>query len=259
MKDAQLQTRNEEIQRLFKEGKKRNELAALFGLSYSYITMITRGDEYIEGMKKATQLKNKEARSEYRKQFGIRRKCLICGDEFIVRAGKQARCEKHKHMMIRPQYQKKEPAERTCFCGAKFMAVRKRVYCDEHYNRIRVLGGRDRNREIVRIMHGDKCDDCKTPWVPGHRRYDIHHKVNCGQRSKSYDQPTDPELMVLCHKCHMANHGLKRLKEHKEKITDNTKRAARALFFAGMTRGEIAKVLNVSQTSVWLWCAGISL
>jgi len=66
------------------------------------------------------------------------------------------------------------------------------------------MGGRERNREIVRIRDKFTCQDCGNVWQEGKRRFDIHHLNGlCGKKSRLYDKMDSLDgLITLCHKCH---------------------------------------------------------
>lgn len=68
----------------------------------------------------------------------------------------------------------------------------------------KIIKGRDRTRELVRIRDRHLCQDCGQKWEEGKRKFDIHHLNGlCGKKSRSYDKVSDMEgLVTLCHKCH---------------------------------------------------------
>lgn len=76
--------------------------------------------------------------------------------------------------------------------------------------KIRASGGRDFNREIVRMRDGYTCQLCKTKWIEGHRRFDVHHidEVMDGKSHEkgitAYDSENMDKLITLCHRCHMG-------------------------------------------------------
>ena len=76
--------------------------------------------------------------------------------------------------------------------------------------------GRDHTRELVRHRDNYTCQTCKKVWVPGMRRFDVHHLHGvCGQKSLSYDHKRDiKNLLTLCHKCHF-NHPQHTIKGRK--------------------------------------------
>lgn len=67
------------------------------------------------------------------------------------------------------------------------------------------IQGMDVIREMIRIRDCHKCQSCWKEWIPGQRRFDIHHLNGlCGKRSRSYDKVRDIEnCITLCHKCHL--------------------------------------------------------
>lgn len=66
------------------------------------------------------------------------------------------------------------------------------------------VSGIQYTREIVRIRDKRTCQDCKKKWVPGTKRFDVHHLNGlCGKRSTTYESVKDlTGLITLCHKCH---------------------------------------------------------
>lgn len=79
-----------------------------------------------------------------------------------------------------------------------------------------ITGGRDLNREKVRIRDKHTCQDCKRVWDGKERRFDVHHLNNlCGKKSRSYDKVSEiHDLITLCHKCHFNR------PEHTSKISN---------------------------------------
>ena len=65
--------------------------------------------------------------------------------------------------------------------------------------------GRDAVREAVRKRDNYTCQACGKIWVPGQRRFDVHHLDGiCGKKSRGYDKVKDDssKLVCVCHKCH---------------------------------------------------------
>lgn len=62
----------------------------------------------------------------------------------------------------------------------------------------------DRTREARRLIDKHTCQCCGKKWIPGKRRFDIHHIEGvCGKKSRKYDSIKDlDKLLTLCHKCH---------------------------------------------------------
>lgn len=88
-----------------------------------------------------------------------------------------------------------------------------------------LVDGMDRTREVVRIRDNHTCQKCKKKWIPGRRRFDIHHlNGKCGRYSRSYDNiDSIHALITYCHKCHMS------LDEVRKKMINKTGRWKEAL------------------------------
>ena len=83
-------------------------------------------------------------------------------------------------------------------------------YTQETVARMRILKGRERTREMVRLRDNYTCQDCgarRTYKQSRHlkkRLFDVHHLNGvCGKMSRGYDRVSDiKNLITLCHKCH---------------------------------------------------------
>lgn len=107
----------------------------------------------------------------------------------------------------------KQKQSMKCKLCNKAVTDKKCKYCLRCQIHLDGLSGRDKTREMVRIKNGHKCELCKKKWKLGMRRFDIHHAQNdlCGKKSKGYDRVTEMEgLQVLCHKCHLNLHSVRR-------------------------------------------------
>jgi len=107
--------------------------------------------------------------------------------------------------------ERNRPVNVPCFtCKIEFQvpAFRERnsrrrlcLTCGTHLS---LFEGRERTREMRRMLDKHTCQDCGRIWGIGERRFDIHH-INglCGKKSKKYDKTIDLHtLTTLCHKCH---------------------------------------------------------
>jgi len=74
------------------------------------------------------------------------------------------------------------------------------------------LEGKDFLKEKARIRDHYTCQKCGKVWVPGTRRFDVHHKnfIPSQTVAMKYSKNKDLDrLITLCHRCHMN------LPEHK--------------------------------------------
>jgi len=84
----------------------------------------------------------------------------------------------------------------------------KRKYLGFPNVKIKLEGGRDFIRELIRIRDRYTCQKCKKKWLKGRRRFDVHHadkkeegkshNKNCVSRDKKMLD----RMITLCHKCH---------------------------------------------------------
>lgn len=66
-------------------------------------------------------------------------------------------------------------------------------------------GGLDYVREEVRTRDNFTCQMCLKQWIPGERRYDVHHLDERMESIKDiqYDRDNQDKLVTLCHRCHL--------------------------------------------------------
>ncbi len=137
----------------------------------------------------------------------------------------------------------------------KPIAVGHRKWCEKCAGFLKEInGGRDLNREKVRIRQNHQCQNCRKKWKIETRRFDIHHLQGlCGKKSRGYDQPeSDDKLLVLCHRCHMARHALdNQLSGVSYKTILVGKRERIEKLLTTRTYDEVGKLLGVSQAAVW--------
>jgi hypothetical protein len=89
---------------------------------------------------------------------------------------------------LKPNNLEREPAERLV----------------DRYPQLRILKGREYNRELVRIRDNHTCQLCGYKWKEGERRLDIHHLDCKKEKTRQYDRPIEFRNMItLCHKCHL--------------------------------------------------------
>lgn len=112
-------------------------------------------------------------------------------------------------------------------------------------------GGRDLNREKVRIRFGHKCFKCGKKWQKGTRRLHVHHLDGlCGIKSRKYDNPKEIlRLRPVCAKCHKSYiHPSK----HREKLTSESDiQQVRQMIARGMSYGEAGRLLGISYAAMY--------
>lgn len=63
-------------------------------------------------------------------------------------------------------------------------------------------GSRERFRELIRLRDRCTCQWCGKVWVPGTRRFDVHHILGGSEDSRSVGG-NQLEMVTLCHRCHL--------------------------------------------------------
>lgn len=224
--------RDEEIRNLYKVGQFQKEIAKNFGISITRVNQIVQGYaiRYCRICSIGCTLENRHSL----------RLCQNCHKSILqqkttfkedrARAFFEARKEKDRKKIELKALKMSEINERkarmsvrvgcVCFaCKKNFEReqryLNRKSFCKDciiHlFRNPTLLGGRDRTREIRRMWDSRTCQDCRTIWRLGQRRFDVHHLEGmCGKKSISYDSYDDlPKLTTLCHRCHMSKHRVR--------------------------------------------------
>lgn len=249
-----------DIRKRHAAGESAKDLGKAFGLGRPRIYQIIRGEAYMQKFYDKTKERAKAEREE-RWKNGVERICIFgdCKNTFVADTWRKTRCEEHKVVAPTPRVPRepREPEIRICdipFCDTKFLSGqgKGRLYCDEHYELLKGVGGRERTREVVRIRDKHTCGDCQRVWKKGERRFDVHHLNGlCGMKSRKYDGIDEIDgLATLCHKCHMGNHVREKIRSQKKKLTKEKIEAARILRATGMSYEKIADAIGSSGVNV---------
>ena len=94
-------------------------------------------------------------------------------------------------------------SSRECFIPS-FIKLNRHVFISEA-EVLAKMGGRDRNRELIRIRDDHTCQLCGKKWEEGQRRLDVHH-IDCEkEKTRQVDnlEKEQHNLVTLCHKCHL--------------------------------------------------------
>lgn len=93
----------------------------------------------------------------------------------------------------------------------KIFTRRKKLFLGLPIDPINVKnGGRDYFHEMIRIRDLHSCTKCGKRWIPGTRRFDIHHNDESKDgksREKGilkWNKENMDKLVTLCHACHMS-------------------------------------------------------
>ena len=72
-------------------------------------------------------------------------------------------------------------------------------------SRSMLSGGLGYIREDVRIRDNYNCQLCFKQWIPGERRFDVHHLDERMESIKNYeyDKNNSDKMITLCHRCHL--------------------------------------------------------
>lgn len=153
----------------------------------------------------------------------------------------------------------------TCQLCKRLRSKNNPRYCSAHSKHLKQFQGRDRNREIVRILFKHTCQnqDCGKKWNGTDRRFHVHHLNGlCGKKSREYDGIEHIEkLTLLCPRCHSHEHGktgsmkiahAKRRLLTPRKLTERNKTIYRLYTDPAMelTQDRIAKMFDISQCAV---------
>lgn len=254
--------RNQEIKALFASGISQGQIAKQFGITQSRVSSIVhdrlpayryclhcRARVESTALCSACREVNDKARSirreERRREYEARQKRLV-----IVRA------EQAERRAIKKEEEEKRTIDRFCHACSTLTTLSARsnnqgnIYCEKCRAIIGKMSGKDRTREIRRIMDKYTCQRCKRVWNGTERRFDAHHLNGlCGKKSRDYDAVTDVHgLTTLCHKCHMGIHG--RTRNHQGLLFDRSK--ARTLRDKGLSYAQVAKLLDVSYAAIYI-------
>lgn len=131
-------------------------------------------------------------------------------------------------------------------------------FCDDcSKGGIRTIeGGRDYNRELVRMRDRHRCTKCGLKWKQDERRFDVHHiDGNCGKRStvSSLKDESPRELMItLCHKCHLQLHSVreKMASASGRRFTDDDKKIILGMLEQNIPVREIIKEFGSNKTTI---------
>lgn len=137
-------------------------------------------------------------------------------------------------------------------CGIEIPFLRKgNKNCDDCYEALIVLSGRDMNREKIRIRDKRTCQECGRKHDPGERRFDVHHLDGlCGKMSRSYDTMENTDrLTTLCHSCHMSKHV--KTEQRTNRLTKVQIAKFQQLREDGLSYRGIALQLGVSYASIY--------
>ncbi len=236
--------RNEEIQKLYKEGKlSQREIGEKYGIQQSYVSAIIWGI-------RPTYRVCTFCKAHIPLNIGICRPCIERRKAERQEKSEKKRLALHLIKLLKKYARERARAERrvkkqreyvsqtitelrACFIcrtdyiyqvqrnsfrqrGERGYVGARKTLCEPCAAHLLPFEGRERTREARRMYDKHTCRGCGKEWNPTMRRFDIHHTDDmCGKKSKGYDSMDDFDILItLCHKCHFNRHDFSSKKEN---------------------------------------------